>query len=85
MRGRVAPCRRLAAYVSDPVAERVLNQMADTFGYILVGLVLLGLPTAYGLRRLRSGNLFAYGLAGLVTDAFWGAITLSSTAFPLWG
>jgi len=29
MRGRVAQCRRLAAYVTDPLARQTLNQMAD--------------------------------------------------------
>ena len=29
MRSRVAQCRRLAAYVTDPVARRTLEQMAD--------------------------------------------------------
>jgi hypothetical protein len=29
MRSRVAQCRRLAAYVTDPVAKQTLEQMAD--------------------------------------------------------
>lgn len=66
----------------NPFARGVF-MLAVSFPYILAALVLLGLPTAYGLRRLRSENVFAYAMAGLATGALWGAIVLGSRSYGI--
>jgi hypothetical protein len=55
----------------NPVA-RGLFALGISCPYILAGLLLLGLPAAYALNRLRVENALTYGLAGLVTGPLWG-------------
>ena len=52
--------------------------LAFSFPYILVGLILLGLPIAYALMRARAENVVAYALAGAATGALWGKIAIGA-------
>lgn len=58
----------------DPFARGVF-MLAVSFPYIFVGLILLGLPSAYALMRARAENFITYGLAGTASGALWGKVT----------
>ncbi|HEX6661284.1 MAG TPA: hypothetical protein VF067_05395 [Sphingomicrobium sp.] len=67
----------------NPLARGVFA-LGLSFPYILVGLLLLGLPIAYALHRLRAESALTYSIAGLVTGSLWGWIALGSqTAYGL--
>lgn len=57
----------------NPLARAVFT-LAITFPYILVGLIVLGLPTAYALMRTRAENAATYALAGTAAGALWGNV-----------
>lgn len=59
----------------NPIA-RGLFMLAISFPYILVGLILLGLPTAYVLSRARAENAFTYAFAGAAAGALWGKVAV---------
>ena len=63
--------------VGDPLARGVF-MVAVSFPYVLVGLILLGLPTAYLLSKARAENVFTYALAGAATGALWGKVALGA-------
>jgi hypothetical protein len=58
-------------YAAGPVFARGVFMVLVTFPFILAALILLGLPTAYVLRRLRAENAFTYALAGAMAGALW--------------
>jgi hypothetical protein len=56
-----------------PVARAVWSA-AFSFPFILTGLLILGLPTAFLLRRLRAEGGLLYAAAGAATGALFGAV-----------
>ena len=48
--------------------------------FILSGLLFLGLPASYALRRFSAETSLNYALAGLVTGAIWGLIVTDRDA-----
>lgn len=65
--------------VGHPLARGVF-MLAVSFPYILVGLILLGLPTASILLKTRAENVFTYAVAGAGAGALWGKVALGSLA-----
>lgn len=63
-------------YAAGHPLARGVFMLVFSFPYVLVGFVLLGLPAAYALERMRAGNAFAYALAGAVTGALWGVVAV---------
>lgn len=63
--------------VGHPLARGV-GMFALSFPYILLGLILLGLPTAYILSKRRAENVFTYAFAGAVAGTLWGKVALGS-------
>lgn len=61
-------------YAAGNPLARGVAMLAITFPYILLGLIVLGLPTAYALKRVRAENVFTYALAGAGTGALWGKL-----------
>ena len=67
-------------YAAGPPLSRGVFLAVFSFPYILVGLLLLGLPCAYLLHRMRAESALTYALAGLVTGALWGAVALPNSS-----
>ncbi|HET9428293.1 MAG TPA: hypothetical protein VFO69_08035 [Allosphingosinicella sp.] len=52
-----------------------------TFPFILVGLIVLGLPAAYLLRRGKLESALSYAAAGGLGGAIWGGILGFQTTY----
>lgn len=63
-------------YAAGHPLARGVFALAFSFPYILVGLVLLGLPADYALRRLRLDGPFPFAVTGAATGVIWGLILL---------
>lgn len=67
-------------YSAGPPLLRAIWLFVFSLPFILVGLLLLGLPTAYLLHRARAESALSYGVAGAAMGAlfggFWGFHTL---------
>jgi hypothetical protein len=61
-------------YAAGPPLGRAAWVIAWSSPFILAGLVILGLPTAYLLHRARVENALSYGIAGLLTGTLWGYV-----------
>jgi hypothetical protein len=61
-------------YAAGPPLGRGLFRLTMTIPFILVGLILLGLPTAYALARKRAESAFAYALVGTGAGALLGKV-----------
>lgn len=68
------------ADATGPVLARAAFAFAFLFPYILAGLLVVGAPTAFILRRFRMDNLVVFGLAGALAGAAIGVIAASG--FP---
>lgn len=65
------------AYAAGPVLARAAFAFAFPFPFILAGLLIVGTPMAYVLRRLQLDNLIAFGLAGAFAGAAIGVVSAS--------
>jgi len=70
-------------YAAGPPLGRAMFTLGIAVPYILAGLIVLGLPAAYALRRMRAESALNYAAAGLVTGALWGFTTLSSNSYGI--
>lgn len=61
-------------YAAGPPFARATWLIAFSFPFILAGLLIIGLPTAFVLRRARLGSALSYAAVGAVTGALWGAM-----------
>jgi hypothetical protein len=61
-------------YSAGPPFARAVGAFALMFPFTLLGLLVLGLPTAYLLRRARAESALSYAAVGCVTGLIWGAI-----------
>jgi hypothetical protein len=68
--------------MGNPFARGVFL-FAVSFPYILIGLIVLGLPTAYALGRFQVESVLTYGVAGLFTGALWGVMVLGSHSYGI--
>jgi hypothetical protein len=59
-------------YAAGPWLGRWVFVFVVSIPFILSGLLFLGLPASYALRRLGAESAPNYALAGLVTGAVWG-------------
>jgi hypothetical protein len=73
-----------ARYATGLPIARGLFVIVMTFPFILGGLVVLGIPTTWLLRRFHVANAFTFGLTGAVTGVLWGA-TVVALAVPTFG
>ena len=63
-------------YATGPPIARGVFALVWSFPFILVGLVVLGLPIAYSLARMRAESGLAYVLAGALAGTLWGAVAI---------
>lgn len=61
-------------YAAGPPFARATWLIALTLPFVLVGLLIVGLPTAFVLRRVRLESALIYAAVGAVTGALFGAI-----------
>jgi O-antigen/teichoic acid export membrane protein len=60
-------------YSAGPPLSRAMWAVVFSFPFILLGLLLLGLPAAYLLHRGRVESALSYGVAGAAMGAIFGA------------
>ncbi len=65
------------AYAAGSVLARAAFAFAFPFPFILVGLFLVGAPTAFALNRLRLDKIIVFGLAGAFAGAAIGFVAAS--------
>lgn len=68
-------------YSAGPPLLRAIWLAVWSFPFILVGLLVLGLPSAYLLRRGRVESAFSYAAAGAATGAVWGVMLGFQTTY----
>ena len=68
-------------YAAGPPLVRAVGALAITFPFILVGLLILGLPAAYVLRRLRTETAISYAATGAVAGVLWGYLIGFQTTY----
>jgi hypothetical protein len=68
-------------YSAGPPAARAIGLVAWSFPFVLVGLIVVGLPSAYLLRRVGMESALSYAAVGAVTGAVWGVILGSQTTY----
>lgn len=78
------------AYTAGPILARAAFAFAFPFPFILAGLLIVGTPTAFFLRRFHLDNLIVFGLAGALAGAAIGFVVASGlprlqTAFGVYG
>ena len=71
------------AYNAGPALGRALFAFTLTSPFILVGLLLIGLPTDYALRRFQFYNAFAFGFSGAAAGLACGAILVDGLSESL--
>lgn len=77
-------------YTAGPVLARAAFAFAFPFPFILAGLLVVGTPTAFFLRRFHFDNLIVFGLAGALVGAAIGFVVVSGlprlqTVFGVYG
>ena len=61
-------------YSTGPWLGRWVFVFIVSIPFIFSGLLFLGLPASYALRRLSAETALNYALAGVVTGAIWGLV-----------
>jgi hypothetical protein len=59
-------------YAAGPPLARAIFVILLTVPFILGGLLILGIPAAWVLRRLHTQNIVTFAIAGAVTGIVWG-------------
>jgi hypothetical protein len=61
-------------YSAGPPLGRAAFVVAFSFPFVLGALLILGLPTAFVLRRAKIDSMFSYAIAGVILGACWGRL-----------
>jgi len=61
-------------YAAGPPLGRAFVLAAISIPFIFVGLIILGLPAAYLLRRVQAESATSYGIMGFILGALYGFI-----------
>lgn len=61
-------------YAAGPPLGRALFLAGMSIPFILAGLILLGLPAAYALRRTRAESAISYAVVGFILGALYGFV-----------
>ena len=68
-------------YSAGPPLWRAIGSVGLTLPFIFVGLLVLGLPAAYLLRRGRLESALSYAAAGTTTGTLWGYVLGFQTTY----
>ena len=68
-------------YSAGPPLWRAIGMIGLSLPFILMGLLVLGLPAAYLLRRARFESALSYAAAGATTGTVWGAVLGFQTTY----
>ena len=61
-------------YATGPPLARAIWAIVFSFPFILAGLLLLGLPVAFLLRRARAENSLTYAVTGAAGGCLWSTL-----------
>lgn len=70
---------------AQPILWRALGGFLFAIPYTLAGLLLLGLPAAFMLRRFRAETTWNYSLVGAALGATWFYLWVRSPDLASWG